>query len=100
VTETYIIDAQGRPVITKDPDEVLDYPFEWSAYLLPTTDTITSASFEALGVVVDSTANTTTTATAIVSGGVVGVSASVTCTINTAQGRIVQRSIFLKIKER
>jgi hypothetical protein len=100
VTETYIIDAQGRAVITKDPDEVLDYTFDWAAYLLPTTDTIVSASFLSSGVVVDSTANTGTDATAFVSGGTVGISASVTCTINTAQGRIVQRSIFLKIKER
>jgi hypothetical protein len=100
MTETYVIDALGRAVIPKDPAEVLDYPFGWADYLLASGDTITSASFAASGVTVDSSTNTTTEAVAVVSGGLVGTTGSVTCTINTAQGRIVQRSIFLKIKER
>ena len=100
MTETYVIDALGRAVISKDPDEVLDYTFDWATYLLASGDTIVTSLFAASGVTVDSSTNTTTEAVAVVSGGLVGATGTVTCTINTAQGRIVQRTIFLKIKER
>lgn len=100
MTETYIIDAAGKATITKDPDETLDYSFDWGDYLAPISDVIDSASFEVVGLTLDSQSNTTTTTTAIVSGGVVGVTGVLTSTIKTSQGRIVQRSIYLKIKER
>ena len=100
MTETYVIDSCGKATIIKDPDETLDYPFDWAEYLAPISDVIDSASFEVVGLTLDSQSNTTTTATAIVSGGVAGVTGVLTSTITTAQGRIVQRSIYIKIRER
>ena len=85
MTETYTIDANGKATIIKDPDENLDYSFNWSDCLSPTSDTVS---------------NTTTLATAFVFGGVSGSTATLSCSITTAQGRVAQRSVYLKIKER
>lgn len=85
----------------KDPNAVLDYKFDWTAWLLPLLDTITSVTWVVSGgVVVNSSTNTTTTATAVVSGGTVGTDASVTCRIVTAGGRTDDRTIPLKIIDR
>jgi len=99
MTETYT-GGPDKPTIVKDPEEVLDYTFDWSAYLADITDTIVTVVFEPVGVVVDSSSNTTTSATAWVSGGVVGNTATVACVITTADGRTAVRSIYLKIKDR
>ena len=99
MTETYT-GGPDKPTILKDPSEVLDYTFDWSAYLADITDTILSVQFEPVGVVVDSSSNTTTSATAWVSGGVAGSTSVVTCSITTAEGRTAVRSIYLKIKDR
>ena len=99
MTETYT-GGPDKPTIVKDPSEVLDYTFDWSAYLADITDTIVTVVFEPVGVVVDSSSNTTSSATAWVSGGVAGVAAQLTCVITTAEGRTAVRSIYLKIKDR
>jgi hypothetical protein len=99
MTETYT-GGPDKPTIVKDPAEVLDYTFDWSAYLADITDTIASVVFDPVGVVVDSFSNTTTSATAWVSGGTNGTTAYVTCAITTAEGRTAVRSIYLKIKDR
>jgi len=99
MTETYT-GGPDKPTIVKDPAEVLDYTFDWSAYLADITDTITSVAFEVVGAVIDSSSHTTTSATAWVSGGVAGSTATVTCAIETAEGRKAVRSIYLKIKDR
>jgi hypothetical protein len=52
------------------------------------------------GITLDSEANNTTTATAWISGGSVGRSYEVTNRITTALGRIVDRTIVLKVIER
>lgn len=100
MTETYTIDATGKATIIKDPDENLDYSFNWADYLSPTSDTIESVVFAAVGATLGTVSNTTTLATAFVSGGVSGSTATLSCSITTAQGRIAQRSVYLKIKER
>ena len=100
MTETYTIDANGKATIIKDPDENLDYSFNWSDYLSPTSDTIESVVFAAVGATLGDVSNTTTLATAFVSGGVSGSTATLSCAITTAQGRVAQRSVYLKIKER
>jgi hypothetical protein len=85
----------------KDPNAVLDYRFDWTAWLLPLLDTITSVTWVTSGgVVVDSSTHTTTTATAVVSGGTAGTDAGVTCRIVTAGGRTDDRTITLKILDR
>lgn len=98
---TYIVDSRGRPVMDKDPDAVLDYSFDWAPWLMPLGDDIVSHQFLAEGgLVIDSSANDATTATAWVSGGTVGQIARLTCRITTADGRTDDRSVFLKILER
>ena len=100
MTETYTIDANGKATIIKDPDENLDYSFNWADYLSPTSDTIESVVFAAVGATLGTVSHTTTLATAFVSGGVSGSTATLSCAITTAQGRVVQRSIYLRIKDR
>ena len=100
MTETYTIDANGKATIIKDPDEDLDYSFNWADYLSPTSDTIESVVFAAVGATLGTVSNTTTLATAFVSGGVSGSTATLSCAITTAQGRVARRSVYLKIKER
>lgn len=105
-TETYVVKSNGKAVIQKDPNAVLDYGFNWAAYLADITDTIVDAEF-----VVDPSLTITqqgfddTTATVWLSGGTAPAAPlpnelRVTCRITTAEGRVDDRSIFLKIVER
>lgn len=85
----------------KDPNAVLDYSFDWSAYLTPLTDTIASVTWVVTsGLTTSAPTNTTTTATVFVSGGVVGETEKLTCRITTAGGRTDDRSVVLKIVDR
>ncbi len=85
----------------KDPNATLDYSFDWTAYLLPIVDTISSVSFIASsGITVVSQTNNTTVATAFVSGGAIGATETLTCRIVTAGGRTDDRTIELKIVAR
>jgi hypothetical protein len=104
-TDTYITDAKGRLVITKDPQATLDYQFDWSAYLTPITDTIAGVNFTLSGSDSASLATSSfnaTSATAWVSGGQVGETIQVDCKITTSSvpARVDSRSIFIKIKDR
>lgn len=90
----------GKPVL-KDPDATLDYTFDWTAWLEPTTDTIADVEWvpdDAL--TVESSLFDDTTATAFVSGGSVGEMLNLTCRITTTGGRIDDRTIVLKIVNR
>ena len=88
-------------VYKKDPNAVLDYTFDWTAYLTPIADTIVSATFVFdAGLTKVSQSNTAMTATAYMSGGTVGEKLTLTCRIVTAGGRTDDRSITLSIVER
>ena len=88
-------------VYKKDPNAVLDYTFDWTAYLTPLVDTIASVTWILpTGLTKVSQSNTPMTATAFISGGTLGESLSLTCRIITAGGRTDDRSITLKIVER
>ena len=85
----------------KDPNAVLDYTFDWGPYLTPLGDTISTATWVlSTGLTKVSQSNTTTTATAFVSGGTLGETATLTCRIVTNGGRTDDRSLSLKIVER
>lgn len=85
----------------KDPDAILDYTFDWAPYLLPTTDTIATATWlPDAGLTVVSQSHTASTATAFVSGGTAGQSLNLTCRITTAGGRTDDRTITLVIVNR
>jgi len=99
MSTTFHVDALGY-WIEKDPQAVLDYAMDWADWL--DTDTITGTPVWTIdsGVTKASQSNTTTTATAWLSGGVLGQTYTVTCRITTAGGRTDERSFRLKIVDR
>ena len=83
---------------TKDPDDVVDYAFNWSAWLGADTiysDTVTVES----GITKDSDSDTTTVVTVWLSGGTNGTSYKVTSKITTAGGRTKTASIIINVEE-
>ena len=108
MNDTYYIDPKTQVLtIDKDPDELLDYPFDWTEFLDEVSDTIATAGpgivpvlFTVTGATLDSQQNSAKVATAWVKGGTAGTTAKVSCRITTTGGRIAERSINLKIRER
>ncbi|MBT9513259.1 MAG: hypothetical protein IV104_13010 [Acidovorax sp.] len=87
--------------IKKDPDATLDYTVDWSDWLAPLADVIVSVEWvSSAGITVESSTNTSATATAFVSGGVVDADEFVTCRITTSGGRIDDRTIYFSITQR
>ena len=88
------------PFDPKDPNDVDDFVWDWSNRL-GTGETISSAVFVVpTGITKDSQANTTTTATARLSGGKVGGKYSITCRITSNLGRILDHSEEIAVKSR
>lgn len=83
----------------KDPQAVLDYAFDWSAWLAE-GEIITAHDATAGGVRLDSASRAGAVVTVWVSGGIVGSRARITCEITTNAGRTDQRSLMLDIAER
>lgn len=85
----------------KDPSARLDYTIDWAAWLAPDSDSITAASVPAPpdGLTVESTTWTATLTTLWISGGTAGSSYDVTVRIETASGRIDERTIVIGVKE-
>lgn len=89
-----------RPVHYKDSDAVLDYSWDWEDNLVA-GDQISLSSWEATpGITIDSDSNTTTTATAWLSGGTADVSYTLTNQIVTTGGRTDERSMTIKVVNR
>lgn len=90
-------------IYTKDPDATLDFAIDWSANLVA-GDTIIGATWTVpAGLTQPSTPVASVVgAKAIVwlAGGTVGQVHSVGCRIVTAQGRIDERAIIIRISER
>ena len=85
---------------SKDPGAVLDYTWDWSDWLA-TGDTIDWALITpASGIVLDSSTNTATTATAWLSGGTAGQAYDVVCKVVTVDGRTDERTIRIVVEER
>lgn len=86
----------------KDPGEVKDYGFDWSAHLGDVDTISTSAWVVATGLTeeVDPAAsNTTTTTTIWLSGGTAGTEYRVTNHVVTAQGREFERSFYVNVQD-
>jgi hypothetical protein len=106
--DTFTVDAKtGKATIVKDPNAVLDYTFDWTAWIDLVGDVIvaddpavTSGVSPASNIAVDSSSIVGKTVVVWVSGGAVGETATLRCRITTSGGRIDDRSVFLKIKER
>lgn len=93
---------------TKQPAEVLDYQFDFSAWLADRADTITATPTVTAAVafgtsVVDVTISAVSQLNGVVrffaSGGTTGCKYEVTCTITTAGGRVKQDELLLTVKE-
>lgn len=83
----------------KDPDEVLDYIRDWTAAL--DGDTISTSTWTPeTGITVDTSSNTTTTATVWVSGGTVGETYGITNRIVTAGGRTFEHTLRFVISQK
>lgn len=108
--DTYVVGTSGKATILKDPDAVLDYTFDWTAWLDDIVDTIASASVPVLtpaGIALDLTAPhgagyqvVGKTVVVWLKQGLLGKTHQVTCRIVTTGGRTDDRSIYVKIKER
>jgi NADPH-dependent curcumin reductase CurA len=86
---------------TKDPAELLDYSWDWSAWLAEVNDVIGSATVVAndgLTAVGEPTV-TDTVVTQRISGGALGTSCTIVCQITTVSGLIGERTIYLTIAE-
>lgn len=83
-----------------DPDAVLDFVFDFSAWLGP-SETITSQTVTAdTGVTVGAVTQSAGVVTVWLSGGVLGSTVRVTCHIVTDQGREDDRSFRVNVVDR
>ena len=95
------IDGRGNSRTTKDKDATLDYPFDWSGFLIEGDQIIESeVTFSATGsLVVEDFTVVGPIVTAWISGGIVGKKTGVvTCLIKTVQGRIDDSELIFDIK--
>lgn len=95
----------------KQPDEVLDYEFDFTPWLADRSDTIvsqtvTAAALPAAGIVpslmaISAITNTLGVIRFYASGGTSGVKYEVTCTITTAStpARVKQSEMIIAVKE-
>lgn len=86
---------------TKDPQDLLDYTFDFSEWLGTDGDTIdTQAVTVADGLTQNNVVNTTSTVTVWLSGGTLGRSYAVECEIVTSGGRRKNVEITVFIRNR
>jgi hypothetical protein len=85
-------------VYQKDPQAVLNFTIDWSAWL--GADTIATSNFVAgSGITKDSQSNNTTSATVKLSGGTDGSDYDVVNTITTAGGLTDERTIRIQVRQ-
>ena len=104
VADTFQIIA-GKPKIVKDPQAVLDYSIDWTAWLALNTpgdalSTVVWTPDGTSGLTEVSSAFSGGIATVWLSGGTAGVLGSATCHITTTGGRQDERTLFFNIKDR
>jgi hypothetical protein len=100
MADTFTLIA-GKPTILKDPEAVLDYTVDFAPWLLPEADTIASATVTGTGVTVDSSAVVGGTAVTMwVSGGTVNTTGNAVVQITTVDGRIDERTVYFKVRNR
>lgn len=84
----------------KDPDETLDYLWDWSAWL--GADTISTSEFTVSpsGLVIESDNNSDKTSVVWLSGGTAGLIYDVTNRITTVAGRTADRTALIVCQQR
>lgn len=101
MTDTFDVTNPSKPTIDKDPDAILDYSWDWTAWLADVSDTIATKSFIVdVSLTVVSSTVVGGIITAFISGGVAGTKVIATCRMVTVGGRSDDRTIYLKIKDR
>lgn len=84
----------------KDPSAVLDWAFDWSAWL-DDDETITSHTVTAeSGITKNSDSATEGVVTVWLSGGTDDADYTVTCRVTTSAGRTDERSITIQVRDR
>lgn len=84
---------------TKDPAATLEYVFDWTAFL--GTDTISVAVVTVpAGITKVSEATAAGKVTVWLLGGTVGQSYTVTCKVTTVAGRIDERSLLIRVRDK
>ena len=100
----FIITKEGFIQVTKDPQAIKDFTFNYrSLGFLVTGEDITASTWSApdpAGMVIDSDTNDVDSATARVSGGTVGVKYKITNHITTSLGQQDDRTFIILIKEK
>ena len=90
-----------KPTGIKDPDAILDYPIDFSGWLLDINDTYLSHTvYTSAGLTCDSSVEAAGVISPFISGGVLGTTEWFTIRISTVGGRTDDRTFYLKIKER
>ena len=94
-----------KPTGIKDPQAVLDYPIDFSAWLLDMGATYASHTVSKTGaIVIDSSTVLNGIVTVIISGGTVGETASftihMTATVSGGGQRVDDRTFYLRILDR
>lgn len=84
----------------KDPDAVLPWYWDWTDWLASGEAIASSLMTVSPGLVLDSSGNSATSATAWLSGGTTGTSYRVSNRITTSQGRTDERSITIRVTNR
>lgn len=86
----------------KDPADKLLYRMDWTYFLTPLADTIATSTWDGGGLTLSGEAVETgnLAATVWVAGGRAGTTYTVRHRIETAGGRIVQRSFKVRVEER
>lgn len=105
MTDTFKVVA-GKPSITKDPNAVLDYSIDWEDWLAAADPLDTILAHQIL--LQQDSALTTEQSLVVggkrvtfwLSGGTAGTVERVVCRITTTNGRVDDRSVWLKVKER
>lgn len=96
---SYVRGVTGLPTITKTPESLLDYTFDWTKWLAGiglTGSDILAYSVDSPGLTKTSDSRSGASVTAFLTGGEVGDSYTVTCSISVP-GRNENRSIAIQI---
>jgi hypothetical protein len=88
-------------VFLKDPDSVMDFSIDWTDWLAPDSDSISTSVWTVdSGITKDSQPYSGAVATVWLSGGTLGESYKCVNTITTGNLRTAQRTIIIKVVQR
>lgn len=87
--------------MNKDPQSTLDYALDWGPWLAPVQDTIADVSWSVPSGITEVKREASTTRAIIwLSGGTVGRTYELVCTITTAAGRTDERVLTIRVANR